>query len=440
YTTAKLSAKQFLKDVRYRDILSLHKIIDHINNSKLEKIDKKIGNLINIIEEIQITGSQECDFKAIVEKVIDPAIQRIVKEKLGMIGEDLALNTHLMVAIADLNLSEKQQKKLFSDIFAIFKDHPNLSREDFEKVINMVDNPGHKKALSNMVDHLKTKSEDVGLNTRLMEAVGKLKDNTNPKNNDTLCENVMQIFEENSGYGKADFKIIKGMVKDVAKKNILEAMRSSLGAPIGLIDRKDGVVCRLSQGLLGGPTSCAFNCLEAANAFLTKKEKAFDNAPKILDIIRAGIEKQKAKGPSGLEEPSELLKMDPRLQFVVPKNMPNVERMECENRIEKNIPFSGIIGTEKPLKNDLKIHLEALRDFKDKDVCGILTCNNETVMVAFTQSGKAILFDSHGRPYKNQHLGASVRFFNDAEKLTQHLKQLYGDPSLPFTLCVVEKR
>ena len=92
------------------------------------------------------------------------------------------------------------------------------------------------------------------------------------------------------------------------------------------------------------------------------------------------------------------------------------------------------------MKNDLKIHLEALRDFKDKDVCGILTCNNETVMVAFTQSGKAILFDSHGRPYKNQHLGASVRFFNDAEKLTQHLKQLYGDPSLPFTLCVVEKR
>jgi hypothetical protein len=209
---------------------------------------------------------------------------------------------------------------------------------------------------------------------------------------------------------------------------------------------KEDLVCELSQGRLDeeyGPNACAAIVMKAAIAFLDSPGKQpVDSEEEMYSLMRQGISFYKDNEYQGKIDFISILETmrkdspEQGLQIIYPKSIEGFTDEALSMCREFDSAPSGEL--DKDLLNILK-SFDQLSEENGQKACGIFVCHGETMAVAFPQPGKPVLFDSHGRRYKDMDKGASILQFDSSEKLAEHLQGLYKKKDEPFQFIFLTK-
>lgn len=220
-----------------------------------------------------------------------------------------------------------------------------------------------------------------------------------------------------------------------------ESLRRQMRQVLGLLKEGD-LVCDYSQGnpdrFQKGREACSCICGEAVQHFLSGQTVRSER--EMYALMQRGIDSYNRYHFSGIVEFDDTLnRMNAEL---AQQHRPPLERFIPERVSFMDPELVSLLKEmpELPLQGEMGKHIgQALDDLdrsskEGRKICGVLTCNGETVVVMFPKPGQPILFDSHGRKYMEIPKGASVLQFNSTANLAKHLQSLFKQNNFSLVL------
>lgn len=141
----------------------------------------------------------------------------------------------------------------------------------------------------------------------------------------------------------------------------------------------------------------------------------------------------------GVNKERQLQKSSP-LEVVIPVHTEGMDEghLALMKETPFDIPFVGNVSDGfSPL---LKL-LDETAISRRQQLCGIITCQGEAVVVFFNKPGVPYLFDAQGRTQNNESRGAALLKFDDVESLEKYLrKTLFRGVAPHFTMIMVGVR
>lgn len=280
--------------------------------------------------------------------------------------------------------------------------------------------------------------------TKAMKSIANFNQDSNTLKGDEIDKRIQKVVENLTSIGGGGFVTNEDLDGAV---NMIEDpyMQTLFRQKLNLVDKRD-VVCELSQGRLDekyGVNACAMICLTAATHFLSEKEEQqpLKTQSQIYGLIYKGIDRYKNNDCDGKIEFTEALekakKSEPalsKLQFITPTHIEGFDSEMLQILGEMNLPLDGELNTHlKPMLDALS----SISDERKQKACGILTCNGETITIAFDSSNRPQLFDSHGRKYRDMDKGASLLQFNNCNDLAEHMRNNLFKTNAPFQFIIL---
>ncbi len=222
------------------------------------------------------------------------------------------------------------------------------------------------------------------------------------------------------------------------------AVKDELRKRVGILTEGD-IVCWFSQGKLDenyGTNACAVICHQAVSHLLSGKDiNSKDMMHKLLSDGIKTYKENEFHGKVVFEDVVNKLNTDSpvKLEAIAPEHIEGMDEgiLQMMKETPLEFPLQGTVGND--LNNMVHVLDETAQKHNQK-LCGVLTCNGETVVVYFPEPGKPAMFDSHGRNYMGVDRGASLLKFDSIDGLQTHLNEVFKKPDEPFNLLLIGKK
>lgn len=331
----------------------------------------------------------------------------------------------VVVDTAVKNLSDEALKIKFGEQFA------NLGR-----VARVVDLKSGEKLLQRGQD-LTLEGRNEKMKTR---SLGNMKI-TLPKSLATeKLEKIGRIYKQNLQINpdKAEVKSIKTTKKTVLPVSKTIVCKYSQGQ-FDKITKKLGVKEKLLVDNNEVSQACACICMEAVKDYFTSGHLPKEDLD-IYKLIYKGVKNYKSdENSSG--------------QLFFGDVLDKLPTKEKDNILLLNLPVPEGLGEQTEFTYPADSLLPTLNFIQEKVYqsplkhCAIITTqslkgSNPTLVVMFDEDKKPVLFNSHGSSFQGEPKGATLRKFDDMEKLHEYLKKEFfkGDEKEVFQLNFLQQQ